>query len=107
MPAVAAEPVPIDLDSEGVYRVGGTRIPLETVVAAYDQGWSPEEIVHSFPTLDLADVYAVLTYSLRHRAEVDSYLRRQEERARKVREEIESRFSSRALRERLEARLRS
>lgn len=107
MPAVAAEPIPIDLDAEGVYRVGGTRIPLETVISAYEQGWTPEEIVHSFPTLDLGDVYATVMYYLRYRAEVDDYLERQEEKAQKTQREIEARFSSQALRKRLEARLRS
>lgn len=107
MPAIAAEPIPIDLDAEGAYRVGGTRIPLETVISAYEQGWTPEEIVHSFPTLNLGDVYATVTYYLRHRAEVDGYLERQEETAQKIQGEIEAQFSSRALRERLVARLRS
>lgn len=106
MSTIPAEPIPIALDSDGVYRVDGTRIPLETVVAAYDQGWSPEEIVHSFPTLDLSDVYAVITYRLRHRTEVDAYLQRQEDRAQKLQQEIEKRYPTEGLRERLLARLR-
>ena len=105
MTVVAAEPVPIELDTEGVYRVGGTRVTLETVVTAYDQGWSAEEIVHSFPTLNLSDLYAVLTYCLRHRAEVDAYLERQEARANETQREIEERFPNTGLRERLLARL--
>ena len=105
MTVVAAEPVPIEQDTEGVYRVGGTRVTLETVVTAYDQGWSAEEIVHSFPTLNLSDVYAVLTYCLRHRAEVDAYLERQEARANETQREIEERFPNTGLRERLLARL--
>lgn len=105
MTAVAAEPVPIELDADGVYRVGGTRIPLETVITAYDQGWSPEEIVHSFPTLELSDVYAVITYRLRHRAEVDAYLQKQEDRAQKLQQEIEKLYPPAGLRERLLARL--
>lgn len=106
MTAVAAEPVPIEMDADGVYRVGGTRIPLETVITAYDQGWSPEEIVHSFPTLELSDVYAVITYRLRHRLEVDAYLERQEDRAQKLQQEIEAHYPTAGLRERLLARLR-
>jgi uncharacterized protein (DUF433 family) len=105
MTAVAPEPVPIELDADDVYRVGGTRIPLETVITAYDQGWSPEEIVHAFRSLDLGDVYAVITYRLRHRAEVDAYLARQEDRATKIQQEIEKLYPSGGLRERLLARL--
>jgi hypothetical protein len=41
MTAVAAEPVPIELDAEDV---GGIRIPLETVITAYDEGPSPDEL---------------------------------------------------------------
>jgi hypothetical protein len=105
MTAVADEPVPLELDEDDVYRVGGTRIPLETVIAAHDQGWSPEEIVHAFRSLNLSDVYAVITYRLRHRAEVDAYLERQEAWATKIQQEIEKSFPSEGLRERLLARL--
>jgi hypothetical protein len=33
-------------------------------------------MVEQFPTLDLADVYAVIGYYLRHRADVDAYVER-------------------------------
>jgi hypothetical protein len=51
----------------------GTRVPLETVVRALQQGATPEEIVQDFPTLLLADVYAVLAYYLSHREAVDGH----------------------------------
>src|SRR5437879_2771123 len=41
-------------------RVGQTRVPLDTVVYAFNQGASPEEIVMSYPTLELGDVYAIV-----------------------------------------------
>lgn len=36
--AIDADAVPIALDAEGVAPVGGTRVSLETVVAAYESG---------------------------------------------------------------------
>ena len=41
------QPIPIRIDEHGVARIGGTRIPLETIVGAFRRGASPEEIVQS------------------------------------------------------------
>lgn len=105
MTLAAAEPIPLRTDSSGVIRVGGTRVTLDTVVANFKAGESPEEIVHNFPSLELADVYAVLTYYLRHQSEVEDYLRRGQEQAAEVRRMIEAHSSQHGLRERLLARL--
>lgn len=51
-----------------------------------------------FDTLDLADVYAVIAYYLRHGAEVDAYLAEQRRLADEVRREIEARFPQAGLR---------
>src|SRR2546428_841429 len=61
---IEAPPVPLRTDEHGVMRVGKTRVPLDTVVFAFNHGSSPEEIVLSYPTLDLEDVYAVVIYYL-------------------------------------------
>lgn len=101
---VAAEPIPLVEDADGVLRVAGTRIPLDTVVIAFDEGATPEEICSDFPSLRLEDVYATITYYLRHRPEVEEYLARRQEEAERLRAENEARFPSRGLRERLRAR---
>lgn len=102
---VAAEPVPIEVDESGTARVGGTRLTLDTVVEMYDAGASPERIAEGFPPLSLADAYAVITYILRHRADVDAYLRPRKEQARRTRAVIEANQEPRSeLRERLMAR---
>jgi len=106
MLALDAPPLPLAADDDGVIRVGGTRVPLATVITAFHQGATPEEIVAGFDTLDLADVYAVIAYYLRHAAEVDVYLAEQRERAAEVRREVEARFPQAGLRERLLARRR-
>lgn len=77
---------------------------LDTLVASYEQGASPEEIVARYTTLALADVYAVITYYLRHHQEVDDYLRKREAEALEIRAENERHFPPEGHRERLLAR---
>ena len=103
--AVAAEPVPLETNADGVIRVGGTRVPLDTVIEVFNTGATPEEIAQDFPVLRLDDIYAVITYYLRHRAEVETYLRERRGQAEEVRRKIEARLPQAGLRERLLARL--
>jgi hypothetical protein len=49
-------------------------------------------------------VYSVITYYLRHKPEVDAYLKDREALAERVRGEVERRFPSAGIRERLLAR---
>ena len=104
VPTVSTLEVPLRRDDDGTLRVGRTRVTLETVVAVFNRGATPEEIVQRFPTLDLADVYAVAAYYLHNRGEVDAYLQQQQIEAEVVRREIERRFDPAGLRERLLAR---
>jgi uncharacterized protein (DUF433 family) len=82
--------VPIQTDEHGAIRVANTRVTLDVLVAAYQQGDTPEKIHEGFPTLKLADIYAVITYYLSNRDEVDAYLRRRDEEAEQVHREIEA-----------------
>lgn len=100
------EPLPLEADERGTVRVGGTRIPLDTVVSAYRLGEMPEEVVIDFPTLRLEDVYFVFGYYLRHRAEVDSYIAERERRAAELRAEIEAHPSQSGVQKRMQALLR-
>src|SRR4051794_28349603 len=50
----AAEWIPLATDSQGVLRVGGTRVTLDTVVEVYQAGSTPEEIARHYPSLELA-----------------------------------------------------
>jgi uncharacterized protein (DUF433 family) len=97
-------PVPLQEDEHGRVRVAGTRVTLDTVINYCNQGNSPEWIAEGFPTLSLADIYAVIGYYLRHRSEVDEYLRQRQKIAEQVRRENEARFDPTGLRERLLAR---
>lgn len=46
---IEAPPVPLRTDEHGVIRVGKTRVPLDAIIYAFNQGSSPEEIVMSYP----------------------------------------------------------
>lgn len=83
------DPVPLRLDEGGAIRVGPSRVILDLVIHAYQVGDAPETIVHKYPTLHLADVYAVIGYYLRHRAEVDDFLRQREAEAAELQRRIE------------------
>ena len=100
------ERVPIHTDAEGVVRVAGTRVTLESVVDAFETGATAEEIAQQYPTIPLVDVYSVITYYLRHRPDVDAYRVEREAAAGRVREDVERRFPSTGVRERLLARRR-
>jgi uncharacterized protein (DUF433 family) len=100
----APEPVPLETDADGVVRVGGSRVTLDTLVAAFQTGDSPEEIHEQYPTVDLADIYAVLTYYLRHTREVGAYLDARDQASATVRATNEDRFAPEGIRVRLLAR---
>jgi uncharacterized protein (DUF433 family) len=72
--ALDAQPVPIQLDRDGVARIGGTRVTLDTITTVFQQGATPEEIAQEFPVVSLTDVYAVIAFYLGHRQEVEAYL---------------------------------
>jgi len=101
---VASESGLLLLDADGVVRVGSSRVTLDSVVAAFRTGATAEQIAQQYPSVDLADVYAVITYYLRHRGEVDEYLRARDRAAAEVRAVNEARFDPVGIRERLLSR---
>ena len=102
---VADEPVPLTVEATGSICVHGTRVTLESIVLAFDAGATPEEITSIFPSLQLADVYATITYYLRHREEVDGYLEKRQAQAEEVRRRLAARYDQAGLRSRLLTRL--
>ena len=102
--SIAAEPVPLTTDANGVVRIGRTRVTLDTVIGAFLDGATAEEITYQYPSLHLADVYAVIAYYLRRPSEVDAYLQRRKQQAESVRKQNEARFDPHGVRDRLLAR---
>jgi uncharacterized protein (DUF433 family) len=103
---VMPEPVPLEADADGVVRVRGTRVTLDSVVHEFCAGSTPEEIAAQFTSVALPDIYAVLTYYLRHRSTVEAYLAQRAEQAERVRAENEARWPPDGMRARLLARRR-
>lgn len=101
---VEAVPVPIVMDAHGVIKIKGSRVTLETVLGAFKDGATAETIVQQYPTLQLGDVYAVVAYYLRDKANVDAYLDEQERLNEEVQRRNEERFPPDGIRERLLAR---
>jgi len=103
-----AESPPVREDADGAVRVGESRVLLELVIRAFQDGATPETIVQRYPTLALSDVYAVIAYYLRHRSEVDDYLTRRERKSEDVRQRIENQQGDLSeIRARLQAQRRS
>lgn len=57
------------------YMIGDSRVSLASVVYAWKDGLSPEEVQENLPALHLDQVYGAIAYYLAHQTEVDSYLR--------------------------------
>jgi uncharacterized protein (DUF433 family) len=82
------EKPPLHADETGAIRVGTSRVLLETVIRAFQDGASPESIVHRYSTLSLADVYNTIGYYLRHQMAVESYLQKREQLAESVKQRL-------------------
>ncbi len=94
-------PKPVRRDKYGVLRVGETRISLDSVVYAYNQGMNAAEIQYGYDTLSLAEVHAAIAYYLHNKSEVDEYLAVQEIKQVEIRKRIERDFPPKITREML------
>ncbi len=101
---IQPESAPLRVDDQGVCRVSGTRVSLESLVHALQDGATAEEIAQQYPSVPLPDVYATIAYYLKHRPEVDCYLDNLEQEEARVLKEVRSRSPLADLRERLLAR---
>ena len=88
--ALRDEAPPLRRDSSGGLRIGKSRVLLELVVHAFEDGATPEAIIQRYPTATLADIYSVLAYYSRHQENINVYLVEREEKAEEVRNRIES-----------------
>ena len=88
---IQTEVPPLRQDSTGALRVGTSRVLLELIIRAFQDGATPEAIVQRYPTTTLPDIYAVIAYYLCHREDVEAYLAEREQQAGEVRQRIESR----------------
>lgn len=100
--------VPLTTTEFGTIRVARSRVSLDSIVNQYKVGATAERIAESFPSLDLADIYAVIAYYLANREKVEDYLVRQEADADALQQHIDSdpeqQRATNQLRERIHAR---
>lgn len=104
LPLPIAEPIPLELSADGVIRISKTRVTLDTLVAAFTEGATAEEIAQQYPSVPLSDVYSVIGYYLRRSAEVEAYLTRRRAEAAQTRSQNQIRFDPNGVRARLLAR---
>ena len=60
--------------TEGGYRVGDTRVSLDSIVYLFREGMSAESMVESYPSLSLEAVHGALAFYLANENEIDAYL---------------------------------
>lgn len=82
------ETPPLREDETGAIRVGNSRVLLEIVIRAFQDGASPESIVQRYSTLSLSDVYSTIGYYLRHQNTVEAYLNHREQLAESVQQRL-------------------
>ena len=52
--------------------IDGTRIRVVDIVSLKRQGYAPERMLEAYPSLNLAQVYAALSYSYEHPEEIEA-----------------------------------
>jgi uncharacterized protein (DUF433 family) len=98
------EAPPLRADCGGEIRVGNTRVALASVLAAFCEGATPEEINQRFPSTRLADIYHILAHYLAHRPKMDAFLDEQLRATERTCQNIEKQFPPGGIRARLLAR---
>jgi len=82
--------MPLVVTEHGTIRIKGSRVSLDSIVHHFKLGATAEQIVQSFPSLSLGDVYSSIAYYLTHRQEIEEYLQEQETAADVLQEQLES-----------------
>jgi uncharacterized protein (DUF433 family) len=98
---ISTEIIPLETDADGVIRISNTRVTLDTIVTAFKDGATAEEIAQQYPTVPLTDTYYVIRYYLRPRDEVEEYLGKRKQEADELQRQMEARFNPAGIRDRL------
>jgi len=99
-----SQAVPLTVWEDGSIRVVGSRVTLDSIVHEFKLGATAEQVLHSFPSVTLREVYGAILYYLNNTEAVEEYLRQRERGAEETRLFIESRLDTKSLRERILAR---
>jgi len=82
--------MPFVVTEQGTTRIKGSRVSLDSIIHHFTLGATAEQIVQSFPSLTLGDVYSSIAYYLTHRDEMQEYLEEQTVAADSLQGELES-----------------
>jgi uncharacterized protein (DUF433 family) len=82
--------LPLVVTDQGTMRIRGSRVSLDSIVHHFKLGATAEQMVHSFPSLQLGDVYSSIAYYLTNRSEVETYLEQQKVGADDLQHQLES-----------------
>jgi glycosyltransferase involved in cell wall biosynthesis len=76
-------------------------LPKGSLLAAYHNGSTPEEIAVQYSVLHLEEIYAAIAYYLNHRQEMDNYLEQRRQKSQQQRSEFVQQYNLANLRQRL------
>lgn len=96
--------LPLILDADGIVRVSGTRVTLDTIIHAFHGGATAEEIAQQYPSVSLPDIYSIIGYYLKHSADANNYIQLRAKLAARVKRQNEFQFDPHGIRDRLLAR---
>jgi uncharacterized protein (DUF433 family) len=82
--------VPFAVTEQGTIRIKGSRVSLDSIIHHFKLGATAEQIIQSFPSLSLGDIYASIAYYLTHRQQIEEYLQQQETEADTLQQQLES-----------------
>ena len=82
--------MPLIITEQGTIRIKGSRVSLDSIIHHFKLGATAEQIVQSFPSLSLGDVYSSIAYYLTHRHEMEDYLELQQAEADSLQNQLES-----------------
>ena len=91
-------------DKAGIRRVGDSRVSLDSVIFAFNEGATAEEIVLRFPTINLKQAYSAISFYLQNTAKVEAYLAGRAEKRAALQIGLEEKFSPKGIRQRLLSR---
>ena len=67
-----SQAVPLTVWEDGSIRVAGSRVTLDSVVQEFKLGATAEQVLHSFPSVTLREVYGAIFYYLNNTEAVKS-----------------------------------
>ena len=95
---------PLTYGEDGTIRIRGSRVTLDSILHAFQQGATAEQIQDSFPSVLLRDIYGAIAYYLEHLEQMDVYLKEQTQSAQELRRSLESRHDVASFREKIRTR---